>query len=167
MIRSDNGTNFVGASIDQKKAFGEIDEKRTNDFLMELGEEWKSWKRNPPMVSNMRGVWERQIRSARSICSAMLGNHGESLSGELLRTLLVKVEGIINSRPINCESIVDVSRIIPLSPMQLLHSKTRVVMPPPGTFQKENMYCRKQWQRVQRLSNEFWTRWRKEVFATL
>ena len=167
MIRSDNGTNFVGASIEQKKAFGEIDEKRTNDFLMELGEEWKSWKRNPPMVSNMRGVWERQIRSARSICSAMLGNHGESLSGELLRTLLVKVEGIINSRPINCESIVDVSRIIPLSPMQLLHSKTRVAMPPPGTFQKENMYCRKQWQRVQRLSNEFWTRWRKEVFATL
>ena len=51
--------------------------------------------------------------------------------------------------------------------MQLLSSNTRVVMSPPGTFQKEDMYCRKQWRRVQDLSNELWTRWRKEVFATL
>ena len=59
MIRSDNGANFVGASIQLKKALGEMDEKRINDFLMELGGEWISWKRNPPMASNMGGVWER------------------------------------------------------------------------------------------------------------
>ena len=39
MIRSDNETNFVGASIELKKALGEMDEKRINDFLMELGGE--------------------------------------------------------------------------------------------------------------------------------
>ena len=167
MIRSDNGTNFVGASTELKKAFGEMDEKRINDFFMELGGEWKSSKRNPPVASNMGGVLEWQIRSARSILSVMLRNHGESLSDESLCALLVEVEGIINSRPITCESIGDVNSIIPLSPMQLLSSKTRVVIPPPGTFQKEDMYCRKQWRRVQDLSNELWTRWRKEVFATL
>ena len=109
------------------------------------------------MASNMGGLWEWQIRSARSILSAMLRNYGESLNDESLCTLLVEVEGIINSQPITCESIGDVNSIIPLGPMQLLSSKTRVVMPPPGTFQKEDMYCRKQWQRVQHLSNEFWT----------
>ena len=88
------------------------------------------------MASNMGRVWEWQIRSARSILSAMLRN-GESLSDESLRTLLVEVEGIINSRPITCESIGDVNSIIQLSPMQLLSSKTRVVMSPPKTFQKE------------------------------
>ena len=167
MIRSDNGTNFVGASTELKKAFGEMDEKRINDFFMELGGEWKSSKRNPPVASNLGGVLEWQIRSARSILSVMLRNHDESLSDESLCALLVEVEGIINSRPITCESIGDVNSIIPLSPMQLLSSKTRVVIPPPGTFQKEDMYCRKQWRRVQDLSNELWTRWRKEVFATL
>ena len=60
MIRSDNGANFVGASIELKKALGEMDEKRINDFLMELGGEWITWKRNPPMASNMGGVWEQQ-----------------------------------------------------------------------------------------------------------
>ena len=59
MIRSDNGANFVGASTELKKAFGEMDEKRINDFFMELGGEWISWKRNPPVASNMGGVWER------------------------------------------------------------------------------------------------------------
>ena len=167
MIRSDNGTNFVGASTELKKAFGEMDEKRINDFFMELGGEWISWKRNPPVASNMGGVWERQIRSASSILSVMLPNHGESLSDESLCALLVEVKELINSRPITCESIGDVNRIIPLSPMQLLSSKTRVVIPPPSTFQKEDMYCRKQWRCVQDLSNELWTRWRKEVFATL
>ena len=29
------------------------------------------------------------------------------------------------------------------------------------------MYCRKHWRRVQHLSNEFWSRWRKEVLLTL
>ena len=81
--------------------------------------------------------------------------------------IIVKVEGVINSVAITCESIGDVNSIIPLSPMQLLISETRVVMPPPGTFQKGDMYCRKQWQHVQHLSNEFWTQWRKEVFAKL
>ena len=118
---------------------------------MELGGEWIIWKRNPPVASNMGGVWERQIRSARSILSAMFKNHGESINFESLRTLLVKVEGIINSWPTTCESIDDLYSIIPLSPMQLLSSTTRVVMPPPGTFQKEDMYCGNQWRRVQHL----------------
>ena len=67
-----------------------------------------------------------------------LRNHGKSLIDESLRylTLLVEVEGIINSPSITCESIGDVNSVIPLCPIQLLSSKTRVVMPPPGTFQK-------------------------------
>ena len=45
----------------------------------------------------MGGVWERQIRSARSILAALLKQYGESLHDDSLRTLLVEVEGIINS----------------------------------------------------------------------
>ena len=85
--------------------FGKMDEKMINDFLMELGGEWISWKCNPLMASNMEGVSEQQIRSARNILSAMLRNYGESLKNESLHTLLVEFEGIINSRPITCESV--------------------------------------------------------------
>ena len=60
---------------------------------MELGGEWLIWKHNHPMARNKGGgggggVWERQIRSARSILAALLKQHGESLNDELLRMLL-------------------------------------------------------------------------------
>ena len=51
--------------------------------------------------------------------------------------------------------------------MQLLNMKTKIVMRLPGILQKEGIYCRRYWQRVQHVCNEFWTRWKKEVFATL
>ena len=144
IIRSNNGTNFVGASIELKKAFGEMDKRRIKEFLMEMGGEWIMWKFNLPTASNMGGAWERQIRTARSILSSLLMHHGERLNDESLRTLLVEVEGIINSRPLTVDNIGDVNSILPLSPMQLLSLKTKIVMPPPGVFQKEDMYCRKQ-----------------------
>ena len=64
----------------------------------------------------------------------MLRTHGDSLNDESLRTLLGEVEGILNSRSITCESIVDVNCYLLLSPMQLLAMKTKMVMPSPGIF---------------------------------
>ena len=106
-------------------------------------------------------------RSAKSILAALLKQYGESLNDESLRTLLVEVEGIINSRTITCDNIGDVHSIVPLNPMQSLSMKTKIVMPLPGIFQKEDIYCRKYWWPVQYVCNEFWTLWKKEVFTTL
>ena len=140
IIQSDNGSNFIGASTELKRAFSEMDKKKIDDFLMELGGEWLIWKHNPPTASNMGRVWEQQNRSARSILAALLKQHDESLNDELLRTLLVEVEGIDNSTPITC-GIGDLNNIAPLNPMQLLSMKTKIVMEPPGIFQKEDIYC--------------------------
>ena len=90
----------------------------------------------------MGGVWEQQIRFARSILAAPLKQHEENLNDESLRTLPVEVEGIINSRPVTCDNIGDVNSFVPLNPMRLLSMKTKIVMPPPGIFQKEDIYCR-------------------------
>ena len=57
--------------------------------------------------------------------------------------------------------------MMPLSPINLLTLKSRVVMSPPGVFTAPDIYCCKHWGRVQHISNEFWSRWRKEVLATL
>ena len=54
-----------------------------------------------------------------------------------------------------------------ISPINLLTLKSRVVMPPPRVFTAPDIYCCKCCKRVQYISNEFWSRWRKEVLATL
>ena len=144
-----------------------MDHIKTYNFLKENGGEWMIWKRNPPLSSNMEGVWERQIRSARAILNSLLKTHGSSLSDESLQTLLVEVEAIINSRPLTTDVLSDVTSLAPLSPVNLLTMKSKAVMPPPGHFTSPDRYCRKHWRRIQHLSNEFWNRWRKEVLLTL
>ena len=68
---------------------------------------------------------------------ALLKRHGTSLNDESLRTFLAEVEAIVNTRRITSESLSDVYSAVPLCPMQLLTMKSRVSMPPPGTFQKK------------------------------
>ena len=55
----------------------------------------------------------------------------------------------------------------PLTPNHLLTMKTRVLMPPPGEFQRNDMYLVKRWRRVQYLSNCFWERWKKSYLMSL
>ena len=100
IIRSENRSNLVGASTELTRAYQEMDHIKIDNLLKENGGEWMIWKRNPPLSSNMGGVWERQIRSARAILNSLLKTHGSSLSDDYLQTLLVEVEAIINSRPL-------------------------------------------------------------------
>ena len=115
----------------------------------------------------MGGVWERQIRSVRSILSSLMKTHGHVLDDESLRTLLTEAEAILNSRPLTVDGLSDPDANNPLTPNHLLTGKTEVTLGPPGVFQKEDLYCRKRWRRVQHIANEFWTRWRREFLLTL
>ena len=115
----------------------------------------------------MGGVLERQMRSARTILNSLGETHGKSLDDESLHTLLIEVESIVNSRPMTIETISDVNSCVPLSPSNILTMKSKVILPPPGSFSAADVYCRKRWRRVQHISNEFWSRWRKEYLQTL
>ena len=166
-IRSDNGTNFVGASNELTKALEEIDQDKVAEYLTtEENCDWIKWERNPPTASHMGGVWERQIRTVRAILQSQLKDKGHLLDDETLHTLLVEAEAIVNSRPLTVDNINDPDSL-PLAPSQLLTMKSKVVQPPPGVFQKADLYARKRWRRVQHLANEFWDRWRKEVLRSL
>ena len=167
-IRSDQGTNIVGAQTELKKALEEMDHDGIQRHLSkEFNADWViRWKQNPPAASHMDGVWERQIRSVRSILSALMREHGHALDDESLRTLLAEVECIINSRPLTVPSS-DPGDLDPLTPSHLLTMTSKIVMPPPGNFQKTDVYLRRRWKRVQYLSNVFWSRWRKEYVQSL
>ena len=119
---------------------------------------------NVPHASHIGGVWERQIRTARSVLASLLVNQGTQLDDESLRTLMVETEAIVNSRPLT----VDLHNSLePLTPNHLLTMKSKVILPPPGVFQRADIYSRKRWRRVQHLAAEFWDRWKKEFLLSL
>ncbi|XP_028415683.1 uncharacterized protein LOC114539211 [Dendronephthya gigantea] len=162
-LRSDNGSNFVGANRELKRALEEMDQ---DDIRIKLRQEGIEWQFNPPSASHMGGVWERQIRSTRKVLAGLMYEHCSRLDEESFRTLVCEVEAIINSRPLTSVSN-DPSDLHPLTPNHLLTTKSTVVLPPPGNFQKNDIYLHRRWRRVQYLVNLFWTRWKKEYLLTL
>ena len=128
LMRSDNGTNFVGAIKELRKAFQEMDHNQLSQYLQRHEANWITWIRKPPTATHMSGVWERQIRTARSILNVLLKSHGRSLNDEALHTLLIEVEAIVNSRPMTTETINNVQSHVPLSPSNLLTMKSKVIM---------------------------------------
>lgn len=73
----------------------------------------------------------------------------------------------VNSRLLTAEHLNDPTGPEPLTPNHILTMKSSIIAPPPGEFVKEHLYLQKRWKRVQFLSNEFWTRWRKEYLLNL
>ena len=84
-LRSDQGTNFVGASNELTKAWNEIDDEQVRSYLLKNGCDFQF---NVPHSSHMGGVWERLIRTTRSILAGLLNQHGMQLDDEGLRTLM-------------------------------------------------------------------------------
>ena len=73
-MRSDNGGNFVGADNEFKKAWKEMDQTKISSFLQAEMCDWITWEYNTPNASHMGGVWERKIRTVRSISKFTLSN---------------------------------------------------------------------------------------------
>lgn len=91
-LRSDQGTNFVGARTELAQALAEMDQEKIRTKLLEEQCDWFSFKMNVPAASHMGGVWERQIRSVRNVLSSLLLDNGKQLDDESLRTLMCEAE---------------------------------------------------------------------------
>ena len=153
LMKFDNGINFVSAIKELRQAFQKMDHNQISQYLQRHGADWRARIRKPLTASHMGGVWEQQIRTARTMLNALLKTHGRSLDDELLYTLLIELKAIVNSRPMTTGTINYVQSHVPLSPSNLLTMNSKVVMSPPGRFRPADTYCRKRWRRTQHIAN--------------
>ncbi|XP_068739655.1 uncharacterized protein [Montipora capricornis] len=80
---------------------------------------------------------------------------------------MTEVENVINSRPLTVENLPEPGSPEPITPNHLLTSKTDIVLPPTGSFERLDLYSRKRWRRVHFMANQFWFRWRRECSPLL
>ena len=162
-VRSDRGTNFVGA-VNELGLDCIFDENGpVQQFLSNQG---CTWIFNSPHASHMGGAWERMIGIARRILYNMFFSHPHRiLTHEVLITFMAEVCAIINGRPIVPVS-ADPDDLFILTPSLLLTQKT-----PDGDYSFPDMDIkeayRSNWKYVQILAEEFWKGWYREYIHNL
>ena len=162
LIRSDNRTNFIGSNNEFRAEFEKIDRSSIHNFCANKG---ITWEFNPPGASHFGGVWERMIRTIRKIMYSLLKEQNNKFDDEGLNTLCCEIENIINCRPIT-EISNTPNDLSFLTPNHLLLAREGAGVPP-GIFDKNDNYYRKQWKQVQYIVEKFWTKWSKEYLTTL
>ena len=112
------------------------------------------WKLNVPYASHMGRLYERTIRTVRTILTGMLMERSR-LTNAILRTFFCKVDSIVNSRPITKMSD-DPKDYVPLTPAKFLMIKDGLMLTP-GRSSPADMY-RRRWRYIHYLSDVFWRR---------
>ena len=144
-LRSDCGTNFVGARNEFQAALAtEMNKKDIDAYLSQKGCEWIF---NSPHASHTGGIWERMIGVSRKILDAMLSELGsKNLTHEVLSTLMAEVSAIINNRPlVPVSNDPEMPEI--LTPATILTQKTSTLAATPGQFTSKDLHT-SQWRPV-------------------
>lgn len=110
---SDQGTNLKGGEKELREAFKGM----SPELQLQLAKQKVHFRFNPPGAPHFGGAWEWEMRSVKSALYVTVG--AQSVTEEVLRTVLTEVEGILNSKPLGYLSS-DVSDIDPVTPNHLL-----------------------------------------------
>lgn len=88
------------------------------------------------------------------------------LTAEQLTTLLVEIEGVLNSRPIHPLSD-DPTDVQALTPGHFLVGEPIVLPPPFAVAEQPSSSGAKLWKERQHMLSHFWKRWQEEYLVTL
>ena len=121
-IFSDQGTNFRGAERKLKEAFAAM----VPDLQERLAKNQIKFQFNPPAAPHFGGAWEREIQSVKKALQVVVGK--QSLHEDILLTLLIEVEGILNAKPLGYVSS-DIADPEPVTPNMLLMGRRDASLP--------------------------------------
>ena len=156
---SDRGTNFKGGERELREAFASM----VPALQTQLAHQRISFCFNPPAAPHFGGVWEREIRSVKSALYTCVG--AQPVHEEVLLTVLLEVEAILNSKPLGYVS-ADIADIDPVTPNSLLMGRpdgslSQVVYP------DTEILSRRRCRHSQVLADHFWSRFIREYLPGL
>lgn len=158
-LLSDQGTNFKGGSKELHEAFQAMEPA----LREQLAEEQIRFRFNPPNAPHFGGSWEREVRSVKTALRTTLGV--QSVSEEMLRTVLLEVESILNSRPLGYVS-TDLADPDPVTPNSLLMGRPDCLLPP-VVYPESELLSRRRWRHAQVLADHFWKHYIRHFLPTL
>lgn len=147
-LLSDQGTNFRGGERELKEAFASLQP----ELQTQLAPQQIKFAFNPPSAPHFGGCWEREIRSLKRALEVTLG--AQTVTEEVLMTVLIEVEEILNSKPLGYVSS-DVADPDPITPNILLMGRLDASLPQ-VVYPQSELLSRRRWRHSQLLADHFW-----------
>ncbi|XP_077396826.1 uncharacterized protein LOC144033019 [Festucalex cinctus] len=156
---SDHGTNFKGGERELQEAFASMGPA----LQSQLAQQKIQFNYNPPAAPHFGGVWEREVRAVKYALRTCIGT--EPIHEDVLTTVLLEVEAILNSKPLGYVS-ADVADIDPVTPSSLLLGRPDGSLPQ-IVYPKSESLSRRRWRHSQVMANQFWSRFIREYLPGL
>ncbi|XP_053956229.1 uncharacterized protein LOC128861878 [Anastrepha ludens] len=131
------------------------------DLERELAHKGIAWKFNPPAAPHMGGAWERLIRTTKAVLYKI--SPSQRFSDESLRSALLEVEMIINSRPLTYLSLGYEDQE-PITPNHFLLGSSNGAKP---FCKPEEISLKMNLRQSEMFANLFWRRWVREMIPSL
>lgn len=160
-IRSDCGTNFIGANRALEEIITSIQSNPEHQDW--LSSEGISWKFNPPASPHHGGIWETTVKSMKAHLKKTIGV--QILTYEEFLTLLTQIEACLNSRPITPVSS-DPNDLTALTPGHFIIGTPLTAIPEQGLINYKVTYGQR-WKLAEQMFQGFWRRWSKEYLCQL
>ncbi|XP_049813629.1 uncharacterized protein LOC126260347 [Schistocerca nitens] len=156
-IYTDNATTFHSTHLELKELWQALVASKTHKYLAQQATTWTFIAPHAPWWG---GFWERMVRSVKRCLRKVLGQ--SQLDEEGLNTFLVSIEAALNSRPITQGG----EESEPLTPAHFLGGDllTTLTTGPESPVRKD---LSKEFQRLQKMVEHFWNRWKKEYLILL
>ncbi|KAL2096877.1 hypothetical protein ACEWY4_006084 [Coilia grayii] len=158
-LLSDRGTNFRGGERELHDSFKALH----STLQSELAKHQVRFLFNPPGAPHFGGVWEREIRSIKSALYATI--QSRTVTEEVLRTVLIEVEGILNSKPLGYVSS-DVADLDPVTPNMLLMGRHDPCLPQ-VVYTDSELLSQRRWRHTQVLADQFWKHFMRHYLPSL
>ncbi|XP_037827797.1 uncharacterized protein LOC119615892 [Lucilia sericata] len=162
-LMSDNGTNFVGASKTLLAEYAMFLKQSSKDISEKYAIHGFEWKFIPPSAPHMGGLWEAGVKSFKLHFRKVVGN--QKFNFEEFSTLLVRIEGVLNSRPLS-PMTEDPGDLAVLTPGHFLRGSP-IMVPPEMPIEDLNMSLLNRWEKLKALHHRFSQRWKTEYLQEL
>lgn len=158
-IYRDNGTNFVGANREIQELIKFVKSEKFNNFVKDhLAFHNIIWHFNSAKSPHMGGLWEAMVKLFKRFLYRAI--NPSLLTLQEFETLIIKIEAILNSRPIYDPSS-DPNDLEPLTPGHFLIGRP-LTSPPDPDLSQIQVNRLSNWQHVQFLKQQFWKQWQNE-----
>ena len=164
-IRSDNGSNFVGAHRVLDAAYKSLISQDPDESLIQyLTSQRIEWLHTPARSPHFGGIWEAGVKQMKTLLFKTLDPY--KLTPEQLSAVLTEAEAILNSRPLVPMDSAPTDGEEILTPAHFLIGRSLKALPHKPDSSRHIQLLR-HWALCQCLTEDLWRRWSGEYLQLL